>query len=350
MINSAKFSFVRFEHPEFTDTSLDIPMTLPVFGNHDIGFHFIVGEDRLLTDFIKLGIANTVGVFVSAFDPAAYAVNLSYRYRFAALMQTSIFDLQIITIGQVQKSYNGRIVTPNSLKQILEDDFGVEMIDDYLVFKQIQDVRIHATQGGVPLMPNSGFVSPVWHEGYINVTGVPVLEKDFFSYALLNDNNTVIGYSNTFQVVDEEAYTSLVTYAGKEDAFEFIYAPEGSDNYFAKRANIIRLPLYLNKPDWPTKRTVNRQSNGYSRLISGSVEKQYSLETDHMPEVFHECFRMALSHDEVIIENSNIREKKVEVLESDSYTVNWNDDYKLPYAPGKCTVKVAAFGYANSNC
>lgn len=351
MIQSSPFSLVRFEHPAPNDYSLDIPYSLPAFGKHDVLFHFIVANDRPLDQYIKLGLADTDGNLIRPFDPAAGAIPLSYRYRIAGLLNYDHFDLHYITIGMKQVDYGGLFVTRAKLAQLLMDDFGVELTGDYLVFPAVLDVRVDGSYAGQPIWPESGFISPVWHEGYTGISNTDIMEGECFTYALLDwESNTVLGWSNVFKVVDEEPFTSLLTYGCRSNAYDFTYAWDESNNWFGQRMNRVRVPLYLKLPDWPTKRVVNKQSGGRTQLLSATVEKQYAIETEHMPEVFHECLRIALVHDFLLVQNNNIREGVVEVIEADNYSAQWNDEQKLTYAQGKGTVKVATFGFANSNC
>lgn len=334
MIKSAPFSFVRFEHPSANDYSLDIPFSLPVFDKHNTAFHFLVTDDRPVDLAIRLGLADTAGTFFSSFGIAATI--LSYRYKLTVFLTPPSIFLNSITWNGVTTPYI-EAVTRAQLVRILEEDYGVEIVGDVFYLSEALTISIDATNLGFPL---EAPVPYFWAEGYAAVSGVTVEGIDCFTYALLDDDDTVLAYSNNFKPVTEEHYTSLFTYSCKESAFGFTYPG----------ANVIRLPVYLLKPDWPTKRVVNRQSTGRTQLLSATVEKQYAIETEHMPEVFHECLRVALLHDTVIIENKNIREVTVEVIESADYSAQWNDELKLSYAQGKGTLKVASFGFTNSNC
>src|SRR5690349_2732885 len=108
-IKSAKFSFVRFEHPLDNDYSLDIPYTLPVFENHNIAFQFIVESDRPISSAIKLGITDKNGSFISAFSPDINAVVKSYRYLLNGLSGYSSFFLTSIAVGATTITYNSTV-------------------------------------------------------------------------------------------------------------------------------------------------------------------------------------------------------------------------------------------------
>jgi hypothetical protein len=339
MIKSAPFSFIRFEHPTDNDYSLDQPYTLPAYGAHDVAFQFIVDDDRSTAAGIKLGTADAAGGSINPFA-SANATILSYRYRLAGYLSYTSFQLTNLNIGGTSKSYGGVTVTRSQFEQILFDDFGVEMIDDYFVRDLYISVIISATFTGSPVTFN-GTTPPVWHQGFVSVSGEALPAGDSYTYALLNSDNSLLGYSNEFVIVDDPEYTSIVTYSCNEDGFGFVYG----------NSNKVRLPFYLLRPQHLKKRTVLRQSDGVSKVLSALLEKEYELTTEQMPEVFHECMAAMLSHDNISIECPNIRESPVKVIESDSYQAQWEDEAdRILHAKAKGKLKVSTFGYSNSNC
>jgi hypothetical protein len=344
MIKSAKFSFVRFEHPADNDYSLDIPYSLPVFGQHNIGFQFIIADDRPITSAIGLGIADDGGAFISAFPSTTSAI-VAYRYRFTGLNGYSNFTLTSIVVDSVTKSYSSITVTPALFAQILFDDFGIDLVDDYIVLESNVLVTIGATYSSSPTSFN-GSITPVWHQGHVAISGVAI-DQDCFTYALLHTDNSVLGYSNEFRLTDEEAFTSLCSYYCTEDGFEFYYPS-------SIRQNTVRLPFHLTQPQFPKSRVVDKKSDGSKRVLSSFVEKEYLIQTEQMPEVFHECMAIMLSHDNISIHNVNIREIDVDVVETDNYTPKWDtedgSEKQVPFGKASGKVKVANYGYTNSNC
>jgi hypothetical protein len=186
-----------------------------------------------------------------------------------------------------------------------------------------------------------------WKTGHVILPAEDITfeEGSCFRYVLVDNADTELAETNLFKVVDEGKYTSLITYRCKHSGFGFYYEECNED-----LVNKVRLPFYLNNPVFPKKRTVYKKSDGSSLLLSATMEKDYQLTTDHMTELFHECLSAALIHDTVIIANTNIREQVVKVIEAEDYTPEWNTEYELSFGPAKGRVKVASFGYSNSNC
>lgn len=92
------------------------------------------------------------------------------------------------------------------------------------------------------------------------------------------------------------------------------------------------------------------KSNGEHKLLSAFIEEQYTLKTEHMPAKLHRFLKMALAHDQVIIDCPHLEETPVEVINTDSYQPAWDDEVEIDSAQGTCIVTVATFGYRNDNC
>ncbi len=339
-IKSAPFSFIRFEHPDHNDVSLDIPYALPAFENHSSAFQFIVAEDRPYDQELHLGVSDEAGNLLYAFTaPAIIAQPKSYRYRFTNLLATPSFTLTQISINGIITSY-GITVTTQEFADILLNDHGLDLVDDYVVSDSLISIVVLA-----PGMFFDGVtLNSYWHLGYVGVQTLSLAAfstPDCFTYCLLYPDDSVSGYSNLFRITDEEAFTSLVEYWCNENSFGF--------SYTNGHTNIVRLPIYLCKPQFPSKIEAYRKSNGRSVVLSGFVEKEYEFETEQMPEVFHECMAIMLLHDNIKIHCVNIREIDVEVIESPSYNPQWEND-ETAVSKGKGKAKVATFGYTNSNC
>lgn len=112
--------------------------------------------------------------------------------------------------------------------------------------------------------------------------------------------------------------------------------------------NRVRLPIQLHSPQFPEERKIFRKANGQAKTLSVVVRKTYELETDYMPESWHQRLKIALSHDEVRIEG----EKYLgDISQDGDYAIEWPEGV-LHYPAAKANVKVQAtpFDATNSNC
>jgi hypothetical protein len=188
-----------------------------------------------------------------------------------------------------------------------------------------------------------------WDIGFMDVPAdplpPPLSTGDYFRYVLRDASDVQLAESNLFQIVDEALFTSVISYRCNSSAFGFQYSSCDTDVI-----NRVRLPFYLNKPSYPKKRTVYRKSNGVNRLLSALVEKEYNLLTEQLPELFHECMAIALSHEDITVECTNTREGTLKILEAEDYKAGWPEDEDIDFAQGTCKVKVATFGYTANNC
>jgi hypothetical protein len=111
--------------------------------------------------------------------------------------------------------------------------------------------------------------------------------------------------------------------------------------------NRIRLPFYLAKPQFPVERSVFRKADGSSKVLSAIVRNTYEGKTDQLPEDWHRKLVIALSHDEVTIEDSRFLSDVV--LDGD-YGIDWQDFLNYPLAQSTFTIQVTPFNATNSNC
>lgn len=111
--------------------------------------------------------------------------------------------------------------------------------------------------------------------------------------------------------------------------------------------NRIRLPFYVSRAQFPTERSVFRRADGSTKVMSVIVRNTYEGITDYMPESFHRKLVIALSHDEVTIEN----DRYIGGVSIDGdYGINWQEFLDYPVAQGTFTVQVTPFSATNSNC
>lgn len=112
--------------------------------------------------------------------------------------------------------------------------------------------------------------------------------------------------------------------------------------------NRIRLPLQLHSAQFPEERQIFRKANGQTKTMSVVVRKTYELETDYMPEHWHQRLKIALAHDEVIVEG----ERYLGTISQDGdYNIEWPEGV-LHYPTAKAGVKiqVTPFDATNANC
>ena len=111
--------------------------------------------------------------------------------------------------------------------------------------------------------------------------------------------------------------------------------------------NRIRLPITFGQPQFPTERNVFRLANGTSKVQSVVIRNTYDGKTDQLPEAWHRKLVIALSHDDVSIENERLLSN---VVLSGDYTINWQDFLNYPIAQSLFKVEVTPFDATNSNC
>jgi Fibronectin type III domain len=110
----------------------------------------------------------------------------------------------------------------------------------------------------------------------------------------------------------------------------------------------IRLPMQLHSAQFPEERTVFRKANGVSKTLSVIVRKTYELETDLLPEFWHQRLKIALAHDNISWEGERYLG---DIVQDGDYTIQWPDGVlHYPAAKAECKVQVTPFDATNSNC
>ncbi len=111
--------------------------------------------------------------------------------------------------------------------------------------------------------------------------------------------------------------------------------------------NRIRLPFFLSKPQFPVIRNVFTKSDGSSKVLSVIVKNTYEGKSDYLPEDWHRKFIIALSHDEVNIEDQRYLGG---VVQDGEYAIDWNEFLNNPVAQSTFTIQVTPFDATNNNC
>lgn len=347
-IKSAPFSFIKFDPLPDDVPTLDIGFVLPVAENHENAFQFASDDDRDTGSEIHVGICSVDCQLIAALGVSATMIAQHYVPNYA--LPAFPFFLNTVTFGDDSIQYNVMVNNMQELADILAD-FDIDMnLDDGSFYSDCPDCDFNIT-GGTTIGDSGSLLSGVdifYGYGFVDLSGAGAVSTGdtdvCFRYCLLeSDNTTIIACStNTFKKTTDKSFTSLMQYSCNENAFDFYY---NGTTY-----NKVRLPIHLNRPAYPKTRSVYRNSAGRNKVLSATVEKEYQLETDTMPEAFHEAMAIALSHDNISIENAYIREKKVLVIESENYSPKWPDGFHYEEAPATGKVKVATFGFTNNNC
>lgn len=111
--------------------------------------------------------------------------------------------------------------------------------------------------------------------------------------------------------------------------------------------NRVRLPFKLHKPQFPEERDVYRKANGVTVTLSAIVRKVYEGITDELPEKLHERLKIALVHDNVVVEG----DKYVGLITQEGdYQIEWSEFLSRPIAQAKFKAEVTPFNATNSNC
>lgn len=111
--------------------------------------------------------------------------------------------------------------------------------------------------------------------------------------------------------------------------------------------NRIRLPFYLRQPQFPSERNVFRTATGVSKVLSVSVRNTYQGVTDQMDKDIHQWLVIALSHDNVSIEDKRLVSGVA--LDGD-YSIEWQDFLDYPLGQATFQVQVTPFNQFNDNC
>lgn len=106
--------------------------------------------------------------------------------------------------------------------------------------------------------------------------------------------------------------------------------------------------MQLHSAQFPEERTVFRKANGVTKTLSVIVRKTYEVETDFLPEIWHQRLKIALAHDNISWEGDRYLGG---VTQDGDYSIQWPDGVlHYPTAKAECKVQVTPFDATNSNC
>lgn len=153
----------------------------------------------------------------------------------------------------------------------------------------------------------------------------------------------MIHYSNILQFTpDNDGYLSDIRYYCNEPQFGLPFFKKNNIKYEEE----VALPILLTKPQFKQTDKIYETRNGEQIVLYATINKEYSGETDYLPEEWHEKIVTALSCDEVYINEER-------VTKSDSYEI---DQDNCTYSPcgirlTRATFKVKTnITQRNSNC
>lgn len=161
--------------------------------------------------------------------------------------------------------------------------------------------------------------------------------QQFYLRKMADDG--VLSWSKPLVIIDDDKYTSVIKYRCNEPVFGFDY---GKRNEF----NAIRLPIHLHRPQFPQSDKIYQKSNGERKVLFSKVDKEYELETDYMPVEWHEKLIVALSHDEIWINEERL-------TKTGEYTIDYENeeftDCGISLVKGSCKMSTN-ITLRNSNC
>lgn len=111
--------------------------------------------------------------------------------------------------------------------------------------------------------------------------------------------------------------------------------------------NRIRLPFYVNRPQYPAEEDIYLKANGRRVVMKSIVSKTLEGKTDYMPSLLHERLAIALRHDEVNIENEKYTGS---VKLGGAYDIDWQEFLDYPFAPASFKVFEEDFVARSNRC
>lgn len=151
--------------------------------------------------------------------------------------------------------------------------------------------------------------------GFVSLKNTSISDLTCFRIGFNYEGSTYY-MSNLFRYVSDTSETVLVKYLCSEAQFGFDYTIDNSYNQ-------VRLPILARLPQFPQEDKVYIDGNGVRRLLYSKVDKEYNLETEYIPEDWHEKLIIALSHDEVYFDGERLQK-------SAAYEINYDEFDELP--------------------
>lgn len=175
---------------------------------------------------------------------------------------------------------------------------------------------------------------------YADEWTVPALPKnENFRFVLFNAPATILYYSNSFRVVNNTEFTSVVRYRNSNDALGYLY--ETATTFF----NEFRVDV------WTGRANYNENAKGYDTheggfvTVKSDIQKNREFQTRFFDEVANEAFFSMISQSEFYIDE--IRYKK---SQDQGYEVAWSEDDDSKIGNGAVSLLVDDYSAAVINC
>ena len=175
---------------------------------------------------------------------------------------------------------------------------------------------------------------------YADEWTVPVLPKnENFRFVLFNSPATILYYSNSFRVINNTDYTSIVRYRNSNNALGYLY--EDALSFY----NEFRVDVWTGRPNY------NENVKGYDThegdfiTVKSDIQKLKEFQARFFDEVANEAFFSMLSHSEFYIDV--IRYKKPQ---DQSYEISWSEDDDTQIGNGAVNLLVDDYSSADINC
>lgn len=149
---------------------------------------------------------------------------------------------------------------------------------------------------------------------WVNLNAEDISDQICFRIGLLYES--IYFTSNLLRYLEEKGENTRIKYLCYEPQFGFDYSISGSYNQ-------LMLPIIIKNPQFPQDDKVYIDGNGVRRLISSKIDKEFDLETEYMPEEWHEKLVVALGHDEIYFDG-------VRLQKSAPYEIDYEEYDELP--------------------
>ena len=170
----------------------------------------------------------------------------------------------------------------------------------------------------------------------IEISTSGLKDKELYRIMLEDSSTRTTLYSNLL-INDPGADISVIEYRCKEPAFGF---PFGNDKSTGEALYMkLALPIKLYAPQYKQEDKIYTKRNGEQVVLFANITKEYDGETDYIPMEWHEKILLALSCDEVYINNERVTKSNTYEIDHDNVTYT-DCGTKLMRATFKVTTNV----------